>query len=185
MADERRRQLTRALKLMSLVAFAAVVYVLLRVAASQPPTKPTAAPIHFDIQTMSVGESRMLDWSGRPILIIHRSAATLASLRRDNPALSDPDSRHSQQPEAATNPYRAVRPEWFVVLPRGTGAGCPLEQLSADAHVPVAPWNGGFRDPCDQSLYDAAGRVYSGFPAARNLTVPPHRYNGTTLSIGP
>ena len=34
------------------------------------------------------------------------------------------------------------------------------------------------------SMFDMVGRVYKGVPAPTNLTVPPHMFEGSILTIG-
>ena len=46
-----------------------------------------------------------------------------------------------------------------------------------------ADWLGGFFCPCHGSKFDMAGRVYSGVPAAYNLEVPPHHFEGDSVLI--
>ena len=47
---------------------------------------------------------------------------------------------------------------------------------SAEAEGMGANWHGGFFCPCHGSKFDLSGRVYSGVPAPRNMSVPPYRF---------
>ena len=47
-----------------------------------------------------------------------------------------------------------------------------------------ATWLGGFFCPCHGSMFDIVGRVFKGVPAPTNLKVPPHNFQGNTLTIG-
>jgi len=126
---------------------------------------------------LAPGQMMTVEWRGKPVWIVNRTAESLDSLRSDVGKLSDPDSSEEQQPEYATNDVRSIKPELFVVIGLCTHLGC-----SPTYRPEIAPpdlgsdWTGGFFCPCHGSKFDMAGRVYSGVPAPTNLEVPPYQF---------
>lgn len=171
--DSGRRALLRvAAKLMALVGFASVGFVL--VSSLFSTERKQVEPIVVDVRGLQPGELRLERWDRRGVLILHRTEAMLHTLQARDDGLLDPSSEDSRQPEAARNAYRALRPEYFVAIAHGTDLGCELEFVPQDDAQ--RGWRGGFRDRCRGSRYDFAGRVYKDQEAYRNLEVPPYRF---------
>lgn len=111
-----------------------------------------------------------LNFNGQPVVILHRSKSTIASLERNQGNLADPNSNHSQQPKFADNPYRSENPEWLVMVNICTHAGCRThyqQNMQGGA--------GGFYCYCHGSQFDAAGRVFRGQPAPWNMEIPDYQ----------
>ncbi len=178
MSEQRRRFLATVVK--SLALFAVVMFglALLRSLPSDPSDAKTPEGTKLFVGDIRPGEIRRADWQGRSLILLRRTPAMLSALADARSRLSDPDSDGSRQPTTAKNSGRSLRPELFVALGYGTGMGCPLDFLNAAANVGMEPWSGGFRDRCDGSLYDTAGRVYRDQPAKQNLVVPPYHEAG-------
>jgi len=187
--DEERRLLRLRViaKAMLATAFLAVVFVFLSAFLSgDKPGDPTPG-MRVAIGDLAPGATRTLIWEGRPIIVQRRTPDMIAALRsvdatRDA-GLRDPLSARSEQPEAADGPLRSVDPEWFVAIAIGTDYGCPvrpLEPVGGDAASPQPA----FTDDCRGSRYDAAGRVFAGEYADRNLVVPAYRIDGEELVLG-
>lgn len=137
------------------------------------------APVEVDISRLVPGEMMVVEWRGKPVWIIHRTAEMLGSLKQAEPHLVDPDSREQQQqPGYATNGHRSIKPEYLVAIGICTHLGCsPTEKFQPGSGQGMAPdWAGGFLCPCHGSQFDLAGRVYKNMPAPTNLEIPPHRY---------
>ena len=148
--------------------------------------KAAGAPVEVDIGKLEPGQKIDVEWRGKVVWIINRTAPMLASLEKLDPKLADPKSNGSQQPVYAKNEHRSIKDNIFVAVGICTHLGC-----SPTFRPDVAPadlgedWQGGFFCPCHQSKFDLAGRVYSGVPAPSNLPVPPHRYlSDTRIIIG-
>ena len=160
------------------------------VASFRPSARAQAlgAPVEADVSKLEVGAMLTLEWRGRPIYIVHRSAEMLSKLASasDVSLLRDPGSKDSEQPVYAQNEHRSIKPAFLVLEGRCTHLGCaPLAKFDV-APADLGPdWPGGFYCPCHGSKFDLAGRVFSGVPAPLNLEVPPHRYiNDSTILIG-
>jgi ubiquinol-cytochrome c reductase iron-sulfur subunit len=158
------------------------------VASFRPSARAQAlgAPVTVDVSKLESGALLRVEWRGRPIYILHRSDAMLATLQKDAGLLADPQSMEPQQPEYAQNEYRSIRPGFLVMEGKCTHLGCaPLPRFDV-APADLGPeWPGGFYCPCHGSKFDLAGRVFAGVPAPSNLIVPPHRYiNDSTILIG-
>ena len=182
----RRRFLTGATTVVGAVGagFAAVPFV----ASFSPSERAMAigAPVEQDISKLEPGGRVVVKWRGKPVWIVRRSDKQLASLDEIEGKLRDPNSEEEQQPEYAKNPYRAIKPEYLVLVGLCTHLGC-----SPTYRPDVAPddlgkdWQGGFFCPCHGSRFDLAGRVYAGVPAPTNLEVPPYKYlSDTRILIG-
>lgn len=162
------------------------------VSTFQPSEKAKAAgaPVEVDIGAMQVGEKLTVEWRGKPVWILKRSAAQIAELPKLDGQLADPESKRNPSeftPEYARNTGRSIKPEVLVVVGICTHLGCsPIDRLQSGPQ-PSLPdnWEGGFLCPCHGSTFDLAGRVFKNKPAPDNLPVPPHMYlSDTRLLIG-
>jgi len=174
MSEPSRRLLLRlGLKLMALTAVALIGYVLIASTPEQP--SGMAAPPPLQVKLESAERFSRIGWSGGNLILLRRHAADLAALSRFDSALRDPHSHQAQQPAGLLFPARSRHPGYFLAYDRGTDMGCPLQWVEAgERNAPHQPWPGGFRDTCRGSWYDAAGRVFKGQQAGRNLDIPPH-----------
>lgn len=189
-ADEAHRLRLRVIaKAMLGVAFLSVLFVFLSAFLSGDREAETTPALRVNVADVRVGETIVEMWEGRPVLVQRRTPETIRALREGpsaTPALRDPESERSEQPDSVDAALRSNEPEWFVALGLGTDQGCPVRALPADPDEDFAgaPWAGGFADECRGSRYDAAGRVFAGQYADRNLIVPTHSLRGDTLVIG-
>jgi ubiquinol-cytochrome c reductase iron-sulfur subunit len=158
---------------------------------SMNPDKATlaaGAPIDIDLKPVAEGQQIVVLWRGKPMLIVKRTAAAVATLREKAVVqrLSDPESRVDQQPPYAANWHRSVKPGIAVMVGVCTHLGClPQYFPTPSATTPVPDWPSGYFCPCHGSKYDLAGRVWKGVPAPYNLPVPPYRFlSDTMIRIG-
>lgn len=133
------------------------------------------APVEIDISKIEEGQKITVAWRGQPIFIIHRSKASLNSLKSLNNILRDPESNESQQPKSANNLFRSIQEKILVVVGLCTHLGCVPVYHPKPASLEPS-WPGGFFCPCHGSKFDMSGRVYKGVPAPTNLPIPPHHY---------
>jgi ubiquinol-cytochrome c reductase iron-sulfur subunit len=139
--------------------------------------KAAGAPVEADISTLQPGELRVFEWRGKPVWVFRRSKEMIDSLKAAVPYLTDPGSKHSEQPKYAKNEFRSEKPEIMVVEGVCTHLGCSPQMKSVEAKGEMgADWVGGFYCPCHGSKFDLAGRVFRGAPAPTNLTVPPYTF---------
>lgn len=176
--DPKRRQLLVATSIAGAAAGAGVVIPLVSSMLPSERAKAAGAPVEVDISKLAPGEMMVVEWRGKPVWIVHRTPEMLASLKKAEPHLVDPESREHQQPEYAGNEYRSIKPEYFVAIGICTHLGCsPSEKFKEGAAQGMAAdWPGGFLCPCHGSQFDLAGRVYKSMPAPTNLEIPPHQY---------
>jgi ubiquinol-cytochrome c reductase iron-sulfur subunit len=140
--------------------------------------KSAGAPVEVDISKLVPGQMMTVEWRGKPVWIISRTPEMIASLKKVDEKVSDPNSEKTQQPDYCKNETRSIKPEIMVVVGICTHLGCsPSEKFKTGAESGVDPdWAGGFLCPCHGSTFDLAGRVYKGKPAPINLEVPQHMY---------
>lgn len=152
--------------------------------------KAAGAPVEVDISSMTPGELKTVEWRGKPVWILKRSPDMVASLKKTDPLVADPNSERNQSdltPEYARNEYRSRNPEVLVAVGICTHLGCSPTTRFQPGPQPSLPddWVGGFLCPCHGSTFDLAGRVFKNKPAPDNLQVPRHMYVGDTkLVIG-
>jgi ubiquinol-cytochrome c reductase iron-sulfur subunit len=173
----------------SLVGGGGVAASLVPFVASLAPSeraRAMGAAVEVDLSGLQPGELKTIEWRGKPVFVLHRSPAMLASLEQHDGLLADPASRRSEQPDVALNPTRSLRPEIAVLEAVCTHLGCvPTFRPTTGAADIGADWPGGFFCPCHGSKFDLAGRVFKNVPAPTNLTVPPTRFaTGSALVIG-
>ncbi len=187
--EQRRLRLRVAAKLMLALAFFTVLYVVLSVMFHSDPESRVIPTKTVDIGSLKKGESTVVLWEGRPVLIYRRTDNDIAALQTDDPRLLDAGSDKSKQPAWAKNATRSRDPEWFVSIGVGTDFSCPIALLppsqnpSNDMFM-QQPWRGGFVDECRGARYDLAGRVYRGQYADENLIVPSYVIREHELILG-
>jgi ubiquinol-cytochrome c reductase iron-sulfur subunit len=152
--------------------------------------KAAGAPVEVDIGSLQPGEKMTVEWRGKPVWILKRTAEQVADLSKHDGELADPQSKRNPDeftPAYARNEHRSIKPEILVVVGICTHLGCsPTDKLQPGAQ-PSLPddWPGGFFCPCHGSTFDLAARVFKNKPAPDNLPVPPHMYlSDTRLLIG-
>jgi len=71
---------------------------------------------------------RVVEWRGKPVWVLHRSPAMIASLKQDETRLADPLSKRTAY---ATPAYvlkdpslRSIKPDYFVAVGICTHLGC-------------------------------------------------------------
>ena len=176
MPNPRRLYLKVTLKLLLLLGLglAAIPFVAsLRHNANQTSEASNPWYVEVDLVQLLPGQTQSVAWPGGEVWIYARTPAEIVALgSADTAQLRDPDSRHSQQPAAARNAYRSLKPEYFVVLPRETKRGCQVQQISLQAGI------NGYSEACYAAQFDNAGRIFtnSGQAEQQNLTVPPHEF---------
>jgi len=185
--NQKRRQLIAAT---TVVGGAGVVATAVPFLSSWQPSaraRAIGAPVEVDIGGMKPGELKRVQWQGKPVWILRRGDDTIDALAELENALRDPGSNVTdQQPEYAQNEYRAVKPEYLVVVGLCTHLGCSPTYLPPGEESQFQEdWYGGFFCPCHGSRFDMAGRVYKGVPAPTNLVVPPYKFvSDTRILVG-
>ncbi len=162
------------------------------VSTFQPSEKAKAAgaAVEVDISAIRPGEKITVEWRGKPVWIVKRTPAQLATLPKNDSLLADPKSQRKPDeltPEYARNENRSIKPETLVVVGICPHLGCSPSDKFQPGAQPSLPdnWDGGWLCPCHGSTFDLAGRVYKNKPAPDNLEVPPHMYlSDTRLLIG-
>jgi ubiquinol-cytochrome c reductase iron-sulfur subunit len=181
----RRRFLTAAT---SVVGGAGAVGIAVPFVASWNPSakaKAAGAPVKYNISKLEPGQMVTVEWRGKPVYVLRRTAETLANLEKVVPFLRDPNSEESIQPTYVDPENRAIKAQTLVLVGLCTHLGCaPMFRPEVGAaDLGGSEWMGGFFCPCHGSKYDLAGRVYKGVPAPTNLDVPPYSYEGDDLIV--
>jgi len=151
--------------------------------------KAAGAPVEVDISALQPGQKMTVEWRGKPVWILKRTPEMLASLKKTDNEVADPESKRTayEVPASCKNEWRSIKPEILVLVGICTHLGCsPTDKLQPGPQ-PSLPddWQGGFLCPCHGSTFDLAGRVYKNKPAPDNLEVPPYKYlSDTRLLIG-
>ncbi len=168
-------------------AFTAVPFV----SSFQPSEKAKAAgaAVEVDISALKPGEKLTVEWRGKPVWIMKRTPEQVASLKKTDALVADPNSDRKTYPTPAyaKNEYRSIKPEVWVGVGICSHLGCsPSDKFQAGPQASLpADWQGGFLCPCHGSTFDLAGRVFRNKPAPDNLEVPPHMYlSDNRLVIG-
>ena len=182
----RRRFLTAAT---SVVGAAGAVGIAVPFVGSWNPSakaKAAGAPVKFDAGKLQPGEMKVVEWRGKPVYVVRRTAKALAELESLNDSLKDPSSLAASQPAYIDGIERAINPEFMVLVGLCTHLGCAPKYRPEVGAVPTSDgseWIGGFFCPCHGSMFDLSGRVYNGVPASANLVVPPYSYESDTVMV--
>jgi len=139
------------------------------------PKHKQAPFIDIEFPKLKEGQMTQSVLLGLPIFVARRTQDQIEALTHLNEKLRDPESLESEQPEHSKNIYRSQEPEIFVAVGLCTHLGCSPANISAEQANEYLP-EGGFFCPCHGAVYDAAGRVYKGMPAPKNMRVPNHKF---------
>jgi ubiquinol-cytochrome c reductase iron-sulfur subunit len=150
--------------------------------------KAAGAPVQADISALKPGEKMTVEWRGKPVWIVRRTEAQLATLKQVEGQLADPFSKRNPSeltPAYARNVPRSIKPEIFVCVGICSHLGCSPTEKFTPGPQPSLPndWEGGFLCPCHGSTFDMAGRVFKNKPAPDNLEVPRHMYLSDNLLL--
>ncbi|MES0987133.1 ubiquinol-cytochrome c reductase iron-sulfur subunit [Vibrio cholerae] len=147
--------------------------------------KAADAPVEVEISKLEEGQMVRVEWRGKPVWVVRRSQAVVEGLKSHENQLRDPNSDELQQPNYAQNPYRSIKPEYFIAVGICTHLGCSPTYLPDSFSEQVQGVKSGFFCPCHGSKFDMAGRVFQAVPAPLNLVIPPHMYlSDTRIVIG-
>ncbi|ELN9001465.1 ubiquinol-cytochrome c reductase iron-sulfur subunit [Vibrio cholerae] len=147
--------------------------------------KAAGAPVEVEISKLEEGQMVRVEWRGKPVWVVRRSQAVVEALKSHENQLRDPNSDELQQPNYAQNPYRSIKPEYFIAVGICTHLGCSPTYLPDSFSEQVQGVKSGFFCPCHGSKFDMAGRVFQAVPAPLNLVIPPHMYlSDTRIVIG-
>ena len=147
--------------------------------------KAAGAPVKFDMSKIEPGQLVRVEWRGKPVFVVRRTADQIAALPSIKGELKDADSANAdQQPTYVTPETRAIKDEYLVLVGLCTHLGCsPKYLIELDGVPGGGEWAGGFFCACHGSKFDMAGRVYNGSPASDNLLVPPYSYTSDTVIV--
>ena len=112
-ADNTKRTILRRL---TMAMFLVGAVALLIPFTSSLTTGPEAGlPVmKVNVSDMRAGEFRSLVWNGWPVFILRRTPAMIGELAVPDGRIRDPRSLASQQPDAARNSYRSIKPDYMV-----------------------------------------------------------------------
>ncbi|MBC7414998.1 MAG: ubiquinol-cytochrome c reductase iron-sulfur subunit [Herminiimonas sp.] len=184
--DPHRRQWIAATAGMGAAGLVATLIPFVESMTPSEAAKAAGAPVEADIATLAPGVLKTVEWRGKPVWILHRTEAMLASLGGHDGLLADPHSSQPQQPPYAKNAVRSARPALLVLVGICTHLGCvPTFRPQPGTPDLGADWPGGFYCPCHGSRFDLAGRVFKNVPAPLNLAVPDYAFlSDTRVLIG-
>jgi ubiquinol-cytochrome c reductase, iron-sulfur subunit len=180
----RRRFLKSATSAVGIVGAGIAIWPFIRSLAPNAAARAAGAPVRVDISKLAPGQQITVVWRLQPVWVLYRTPAMLDSLKQTTPRLADPDSREPQQPDYCEGIYRAIKPEYLVLVGLCTHLGCSPELRVADTDPNIdSNWLGGYLCPCHGSRYDLSGRVFRAQPAPLNMLVPPYRYDGDQVVV--
>jgi len=185
--DPQRRQWLQGTAALGVAAAAGVALPLVSSLAPSERAKAMGAAVEVDTSALVPGVTKVVEWRGKPVWVVRRTAEQVAALEKLDGEVADPTSERTAYPtpEYAKNRNRSIKPEIFVAVGICTHLGCsPSDKFQTGAQ-PSLPdnWLGGYLCPCHGSTFDLAGRVFKNKPAPDNLEVPPHVYLSDTLLL--
>ena len=115
------------------------------------------------------GQQSVVKWRGKPVFVRHRTAAEIATARKD-------DSASMKDPQPDAERVKEGKDQWLILVGVCTHLGCVPNFGLGDY--------GGWFCPCHGSAYDTSGRIRQG-PAPLNLEVPTYAFlSDTRVKIG-
>ena len=79
--------------------------------------KAAGAPVKADISKLEPGGQMIVEWRGKPVWIVRRTAEALANLASLDDSVADPESAKSKQPDyVPATSVRSLRDEYMVMI---------------------------------------------------------------------
>ena len=182
--SNRRKFLTNVTQIMGGIGGIFALIPFLSTMSPSEKAKSAGAPVEIDVSSLQPGSFKVVEWRGKPVWVVRRTAEMIENTLEDNDVLSDPKSLGEHQPEYTKNKYRSINPEFLVLLGVCTHLGCsPLYKPNAKSAELGLDWKGGFFCPCHGSKFDLSGRVHKAMPAPYNLEVPPYYFASSSRII--
>ena len=184
-SETRRRFLTAATSVVGVGGVAGVAVPFLGSWNPSEKAKAAGAPVRANIGGIEPGQMVVIEWRGKPVYVLRRTAEQVSDLATLNGDLKDPLSEASAQPAYISGEARALNEELLVIVGLCTHLGCAPKfrpEVGA-ADMGGDEWLGGFFCPCHGSKFDLAGRVYKGVPASANLEIPPYSFEGDNVLV--
>ncbi|MDX8390245.1 MAG: ubiquinol-cytochrome c reductase iron-sulfur subunit [Mariprofundaceae bacterium] len=153
-----------------------------------------AAKTEYNVSTVVEGQLVVIQWQGKPVFVVNRTAEMLERLKGHDGTLKDPKSEAIDEVQAVwmdsdeKRTTRSIRPEILIVVASCTHLGCiPLFKPTPGQNdwgesVP-SDWPGGWHCPCHGSFYDLSARVVNGSPAPHNLHVMTYKYISDDVAL--
>ena len=179
-SETRRRFLTAATSVVGVGGVAGVAVPFLGSWNPSEKAKAAGAPVRADIGGIEPGQMVVIEWRGKPVYVLRRTAEQVSDLATLNGDLKDPLSEASAQPAYISGEARALNEELLVIVGLCTHLGCAPKfrpEVGA-ADMGGDEWLGGFFCPCHGSKFDLAG-----LPASANLEVPPYSFEGENVLV--
>jgi len=153
-----------------------------------------AAKTEFDTSTVVEGQLVVIQWQGKPVFVVNRTADMLGHVNGHDDRLKDPNSEAIDEVQAVwmdtpeKRTYRSIKPEILIVVASCTHLGCiplfkPSEGQKDWGDSVPSWWPGGWHCPCHGSFYDLSARVVNGSPAPHNLHVMPYEYKTDSVVV--
>src|SRR6056300_1940836 len=98
-SQTRRRFLTAATSVVGLGGVAGVAVPFLGSWNPSEKAKAAGAPVRADISRLEPGQMVVIEWRGKPVYVLRRTAEQVAGLAQLNDDLKDPSSEASAQPD--------------------------------------------------------------------------------------
>lgn len=183
--DRERRNTLIAAAVVGGAGVAAVAAPFLSSFAPSERAKAAGAPVEFDVSGLNPGEMRVVEWRGLPVWVMRRTEDQLASIKKVNDQVVDPNSDRTAYPTPAyaKNEFRSIKPEYLVCVGICTHLGCSPTGPYKAGTSPQLGGDEGFVCPCHGSTFDLAGRVFKNKPAPDNLAIPPYKYLSDTVVL--
>jgi ubiquinol-cytochrome c reductase iron-sulfur subunit len=170
---------------------AAVAFPFVSTFAPSEKAKAAGAPVEIDISEVKPGEMKVGEWRGKPVWILRRTEAQMATLAKTEAEVADPKDLKPYSmdvPAYARNATRSrpEKKEFLVAIGICSHLGCSPSSKFEPGAQPSLPsdWQGGFLCPCHGSTFDLAGRVYKNKPAPNNLDIPRYMFAGNKVIVG-
>ncbi|GAV20571.1 ubiquinol-cytochrome c reductase iron-sulfur subunit [Mariprofundus micogutta] len=153
-----------------------------------------ASKTEFDVSTVEAGQLVVIQWQGKPVFVVNRTAELLAQVDGHDDRLKDvnseaiPEVQQDWMDTPEKRKYRAIKPEYLIVVASCTHLGCiplfkPTQGRKDWGDSVPENWAGGWHCPCHGSYYDISARVVNGSPAPHNLHVMPYKYTSDTKVV--
>ena len=185
MSQEYRLKLRASIKILLWIALCFVVYVFAKGMFSGPGGTKAVPTQVVEVGHWQPGDTQLLNWAGRPVVIHRRTEEEIVALENSDANLVLPELDVDLQNTRANSSTRSVTPEWFIAIALGADLVCVVEYLPPSAELFLdRPWPGGYKDTCDGSRFDGAGRSYRDQSATKPMIIPQYAIKDSRIILG-